>query len=117
MSDADDIRFERDAREHLRRRAQALTPALRSELARRRRLAVEAAGSPRRLSLWLPAGVAAATAAVAMLVMLERPSAPGPAVVAFDDGAEDMEIVLAEESLELYEELEFFNWLSSRDAG
>lgn len=116
MSGSDE-EFVSAARERLRRRAEELQPALRAELARRRRRAVDAAVTGRAFrGAWLvPAGAAAVLVGAVALVVQQRGAAPPPAVADFGEHSEDVEIVLAEESLEMYEELEFYDWLS--DAG
>lgn len=61
---------------------------------------------------WLPAtGVAAA--AVVVGIMMRGPAAPD--VVDAPVTASDFEMLLDEESLEMLEDLEFYNWLEAAD--
>ncbi len=117
-------RFERDLERMLAADGERVSAATRQELARRRRAvldAVEASpgfgGRVRELlasgrSWWLPAG---AMAAAVLAVVLIRPgAAPVPAMAATEE-AIDMDILLADENLELYDDLDFFEWLAAVD--
>lgn len=88
----------------------------RSRLARARARALEGADRPRWLR-WpgatglLPAGALAA-AVLAAFFVLNGPERPSPGM----DLAElsDLDILLGEDDLELYEELEFYAWLEEQ---
>ena len=80
-----------------------------SRLNQARHAAVEeiSAARPRR---WLWAPVAAAATAAAVVVVL-RLAGPGQVPDGLPVALDDLEIMLAEEDLELLEELEFYAWL------
>lgn len=109
-------RIEEQATELYRRAISEIDPETAAELASARRSAIlrAHAGSPVR---WmLPAG---ATAAVVAGLIIGLPDADPdyPELVATDQ-ADDVEILLAEESLEMIEDLEFYLWLDVEpDAG
>jgi hypothetical protein len=97
--------------------AAALDGAARSRLNRARQAALAEAGRSRWLAprLWLPAGAAAALAL--SLVLQPVVDRPGPARA---DGAaagavEDLELLRQGESLELYEDQEFYAWLDASE--
>lgn len=104
--------FEKNLQETLASGAQRVDQATRDELARRRGevLAASAPRSPLSLLLWVPA---AGLTAVLFASLLVQPFWPVqmPDTTAADRDDVDMEILLAEEGLELYEELEFYEWL------
>jgi hypothetical protein len=114
--------LERRARELLRASADRLDGNTRSRLARARAEAVDAArgGERARIGFWLPAGTLAAAAAVAFLVWSARERSQEPRLAdnpvvnppGLDGGApsplDDLEILAANESFELLEELEFY---------
>lgn len=116
-------RFERDLERMLASGSERVSAATRQELAARRRAALEAAESgrgsgwlsgfgSRGRSSWLPAG---ATAAALLAVMLLRPGTESIPAVADTGDAIDMDILLADENLELYDDLDFFEWLAAVD--
>ncbi len=114
MNDA----FEKDIRKTLDAGAGRIDQRTRDELARRRRAALDAAGPGSFRTRWLPAGAAAAALVVGVMLVTGTPDRTGLPVAADDSEEQDMEILLAEESLELYEELEFYAWLDTvGDAG
>jgi hypothetical protein len=88
----------------------------RSQLAQARARALDAgsAGWRNRFDAraWFPAGAAAAAVLAALVVwqgpyMTENPIGSSVELAAFDD----LDILLGDEELELYEELEFYAWL------
>jgi hypothetical protein len=109
--------FERRAKEAFDRSAAELDASTRSRLtqARHRALAeLPKTGRRRGWQSWLvPAGAVAAAALVAVLVLDPRHPASdgGPQVAALAD----LEILLGEEDLEMYdEEIEFYAWLEEQ---
>jgi len=60
---------------------------------------------------WVPAAGIAAAAVVAVMVM----NAPAPTVTDEPITASDFEMLLEDDSLELFEDLEFYTWLQSAD--
>ncbi len=98
-----------------------LDATTRSRLARARAAAVDAAATPRsrfRNFLGIPQlGAAAAAAAVALAIVWlpgdpGAPDAPDAGLTAF----EDLDILMNDEELDLFEELEFFAWLDEQAA-
>ncbi len=120
LGDIGDARFARDAARCLRDASDRLDPAIVAKLDRARQAAVRAAGDRRRRT-WLPAAAAAGVAAVAvsLVIGLDWTSAPaGLPSVNGEAAPGDMEIVLAGDNLEMFEELEFYAWLTDQqDAG
>ena len=77
-----------------------------SRLNRGRQAALAAAGRRRPAWTWMvPATGVAAAAAVALVVMR------GPTLDAIEAPVDDFEILLAEENIDMLEELEFYAWL------
>ena len=119
-------RFERDLERMLASGSERVSDATRQALAARRRAALEAAGSGRGAgwvatltgfgsrgrSLWLPAG---AMAAALLALVMVRPGTESIPAVADSGEAVDMDILLADENLELYDDLDFFEWLAAVD--
>lgn len=109
-------RFDSDLKRVLAADTDSVDDATRLELARRRTAALAAGLKPARLTLqWVP--LAAVAAAVIAAVIWWPRDTTLPVVAGTDDDI-DLEILLAEDNLELYEDLEFYEWLgTSRDAG
>lgn len=107
--------FEKKLNAVIEAEGKQLDQATRQQLARVRRAALDEAEHARsRRPRWLlPVGAAAAAAVAAVLVWPRSPTLPEMATEDID--RIDMEIMLAEENLELYEDLEFFEWLESTD--
>lgn len=107
--------FERRARELLRASADGLDAGTRSRLTQARFAAMEEArrgGTSTVWKLWLPAGSLAGAAALAAVLWSGRPDVQwSPAVAAGQAPLEDLEILVAGESFELLEELEFYVWV------
>ncbi len=122
----EDEQFARTAQQLLRDSAEHLDGATLSRLNQARQQALaELSRNNRwsRSSRWIPAGAVAATAVLAAILWTGQIAPPtGESVEdqSFVAGempltvATDLELLLAEESLEMIEDLEFFAWL---DAG
>lgn len=111
-----DERFAKTAGELLRRSAEDLDAATASRLNRARQAALGEMPGRRRGSGWLvPALSTAAVGALAVGLWLNRgpdgdlPAAATPAVAS----AADMDLLLAADSLEMLEDLEFYAWLDA----
>jgi ferric-dicitrate binding protein FerR (iron transport regulator) len=92
---------------------EALDGETRSKLNRGRQAALAELGSSRRPWIqWAPAGGVAVAAVAALLVW-----SGGTQIDALDapEVASDMEILLAEDSLEMLEDLEFYSWIDLDD--
>lgn len=101
-------------RERTRRAADELDAATASRLRAARTAALaQLDRKPRHAGAWLlPAGVAAGAALAAVLVMRTGTEPPAPLQHA---AAEDLEILLSGEDLELYADLDFYQWLEAED--
>lgn len=93
-----------------------LDAATLSKLNRGRQAALSELNRPKLFSArpswmtWMPVGGVAATVLIAVLVL----RAPEPTGV-IDASATDLEILLSEESIELFEDLEFYSWLDTQE--
>lgn len=111
-----DESFARAAGALLRESAEQIDAATASRLNRARQAAL--AQMPRRRSraTWLvPALSTAAVGALAVGLWLNRsggPGVPAAAPVAVESAA-DMDLLLADDSLEMFEDLEFYAWLDA----
>jgi hypothetical protein len=108
-------RFAEQAKNLFDRSVDSLDAGTLSRLNRGRHAALaelESRARSRRKAYWLPAtGVAAA--AVLAVMIVQGPETPD---VAMDPvTASDFEILLDEESLEMFEDLEFYSWLEAAD--
>jgi hypothetical protein len=102
------------ARSTLEQSAAELDAATRSRLNRARQAALTEAGRWRRSTalLW-PAALAMASALAVAVVLVRQPeTAAGALPVA----VEDFDVIAAQDSLELYEDLEFYAWLDAQPA-
>jgi len=113
-------RWAESVRRELDGHADALDAATRSRLNRARQSALMEGARPRwswsarPLRVWLPAGAAAALALALAFhpTMLER-GGQEPAVSA--GAPDDLELIQEAESLELYEDQEFYAWLDESE--
>ncbi|MHB1238947.1 MAG: DUF3619 family protein [Gammaproteobacteria bacterium] len=81
--------------------------------ARRHALASARPCRRRSISLWVPAAAVAGVVALALLLVVGRPSAPASSTVAAQLDAVD--VLASGDSLDLYQDLDFYTWLA-RDA-
>ena len=109
MNEHDDADWLDRARRRLQRSTEELDP---DTLRRLRQARAAALGQADRKAptRWMPWGGAALAASLALAVLLWQPWAGPPESPA---ALEDLELLAAEENLELYEELEFYLWLES----
>ena len=104
-------RFAERARERLERSARELDADTGARLRAARLRALEAAPQRLRSLYGAPIGaLATASAAVLAVYLWSETSAPSPAAT-----AEDFEILSTAEPLELYEQLEFLEWLDAHE--
>jgi hypothetical protein len=113
-------RMERRARELFDERVASLDPRIAMRLGAARRVALSElearAARPFRIpGVWLPAGVLAASAVLAVAVWIARPSPT--ALVATDASAlEEVEVLAAADEPELYnEDPDFYEWAANGD--
>jgi hypothetical protein len=93
---------------------------VRSRLTQARSAAVEAARSSRGVvgwRTWAPAGALAGAAALAIFLWNGAPQSPGTSTSAVHSSLEDLDIMITDESFELLEELEFYEWVALEDGG
>lgn len=116
MNEDDRRRLEEKARANYRAAISGIDPKDSARLAAARRKAL-LEGRPAGPVRWmLPAGAAAAVAAGLVIGLLD--SDPDYPELVATDAAEDMELLLADESLEMIEDLDFYLWLDVEpDAG
>lgn len=104
VSEHADRQFEERLRDLMR--DNRLDPDVERRLAKARAAAMLEYGASNR-DWRLPAAGVAATAVIAALIWAGRPGTTGLA----PDEIEDLDLLMAEESLEFFEELEFYEWL------
>ena len=109
-----DEQFANEAKSLFDASVDELDAATLSTLNQGRQRALEAARSPLNpLLRWVPAAGVAAAVLIAVMVTL-----PGPGTVEMMPSvASDMEILLGEDSIEMFEELEFYSLLDVMDEG
>lgn len=111
--------FAREAGQRLRRSADELDAATLSRLNRARQKALDEMPRERGngIGWWVPAGVTALVAMVAIGVWQAGGPVEGPTEIAplTADEVTDFDILLEEGGLEMLEDLEFFAWLSETD--
>lgn len=114
MKKKSDEQFAREAKTLFDASVDELDAATLSTLNQGRHRALEMAGSPRgELLRWAPAAGVAAAVLIGVMVTL-----PGPQQVEVMPATmADMEILLGEDSIEMFEELEFYSWLDVLDEG
>lgn len=105
-------KFSADAKQVFDESVDGLDAATLSRLNRGRQAALQATSRPdKRWSHWMPtAGVAAA-----LMVAVLMTRGPG-AIDVIEAPVSDFEILMSEEDIDLFEELEFYSWLDSIDA-
>jgi hypothetical protein len=118
IQDSDDI-FGKRAREVFVSSTAGLDEAVLKRLREARRLAVEAVGKPApfwQLRPWaLPAGAVAALF-VAVLGGVQYLNGPAPAQSPpFASNGEDSGLLLANDNLDMYSDLEFYRWLATEE--
>lgn len=91
----------------------SLDAGIRSRLARARHRALDELGTPARspARVWLPVGAAAAAAIVAVALWQGRVTDEAMPVAGAETPLDDLDILVAEESLELIADWEFYQWL------
>lgn len=114
MDKTDYRAMEKRARHLYRRAVEHLDPDTRAGLVAARERALDAAG-PRSLRGWmLPATAVAGAAAIGLAVMMNaRTSGDFGSLATGDRAAEDMELLLATENLDMLSELDFYLWLET----
>jgi len=121
MSTDDDrlAAFERRAQELLEESTERLDGRVRSRLTQARSAAVEEARRARghlAWRTWIPVGAVAGAAALAVLLWSGAPRSPEAPVLAVHSSLDDLDILVTNESFELLEDLEFYEWVASGDA-
>ena len=109
-----DQEFAREARTLFDASVDELDAATVSALNQGRQSALEHVRSPRgELMRWVPAAGVAAAVLIGIMVTLQGPGSVEP----MSPAVADMEILLGEDSIEMFEELEFYSWLDVMDEG
>jgi len=110
MTDESESRFRDQLREGLQQAEESLSPRVMQALQQARSNAVEAAARKTvyKQPLAWAGGFAAIVVAVVLSVQIGGNSLQ-------ESMLEDMAMLAAEEELELYQELEFYNWLSESE--
>jgi len=108
-TNAADAAFAEQAKQHFDESVACLDGTTRSRLNQARHAALAATQTSRPAWVqWLPASGVAAAAIIALVMWS---GGPQPENLAIPAVASDMEILLADESLEMLEELEFYSWI------
>ncbi|MGI9262008.1 MAG: hypothetical protein ACR2QR_08230 [Woeseiaceae bacterium] len=123
MNDMDRNELERRARELHEEAVEQLDPDTLARLATARRLALDEASQPAMTPTlfgkrWAPAALTAGLGSLAVAwLLLDHQREPANVIVE-GELADDIEILLAGENLELLENLDFYLWLTMQpDAG
>jgi hypothetical protein len=121
MSDNDDklAAFERRTQEMLEDSSERLDGRIRSRLTQARSAAVDEARKSRigiAWRTWIPAGTLAGAAALAVFLWSGAPHSPGAPALAVHSSLDDLDIMVTNESFELLEDLEFYEWVAAGDA-
>lgn len=103
--------FEREAARRYRQAAESLDPGTRSALRRARERALE--GRTRDARRWVPAGAVAAGAGALVVGALVLRGGESPVGEPVARVADDFELLLEGEDLDLLAELDFYLWLES----
>jgi len=107
--------FERRAQELLEESTERLDGRVRSRLTQARSAAIEAARKSRRgvaWRTWIPAGALAGAAALAVFLWNGAPQPAATPTLAVHSSLDDLDIMVTNESFELLEELEFYEWVT-----
>jgi hypothetical protein len=115
MSSDDDKQqgFERRSRELLSESSEQLDAHIRSKLTQARFAAVEEARKRRGLGtwrIWMPLG---GLTAAALAVLIWNGALQDPQVTQAQNPLDDLDIIAADENLEMMEEVEFYAWLDT----
>lgn len=116
-----DRRFLEQAGHMLRQSVDELDAATRSRLNRARQAALAEFDRGSAVPAWLPgsrwyAGAALATVAVmAVGILIARVPVQAPESIAQVEHAAEVDVVLADESLEMLDDLDFYDWLGAED--
>lgn len=123
MSNSKEKQFIDAAKAGLEQQADELSPEIRRQLSQARKQALQGAAKQPVKSYWqglLPAAgwsSAVAAAVVAVIVILPSGTTPRtPAIELEQLSFETLEMLSAEDDLELYENLEFIAWLATEPA-
>ena len=116
-----DDAFEERARRVFDDSVDALDAATLSRLNRARRTALDGRSRDGLAAGWRPVATAAALAVLAVALWLgQAPEAPAPVpesvVAVAPEEAEDLEIVLQDDHLDMLAELEFYDWVGTEEA-
>ncbi len=109
----DDL-FTQKARKMFEESVDGLDAQAQSRLNRSRQMALEELGdgvSPARWSQWAPAAGAAAVAVVAVVVLSGNPKVDQIVIPAGSQVIGDFEILMADDSFEMLQDLEFYSWI------
>lgn len=115
--------FERRLRARMSERVDAVDEDTSQRLVSARRAALAQVKEREPVSLWLPAGaLAASVALIAVFATMrdepvdgpgDRFAMPGEELIAESSQGEDLEMMYSDDDLELYEDLEFLQWLNA----
>ena len=98
------------ARQRLNRGIEGLDPDTRQKLISMRNRALDINENKRWLPEWAPLPIMGLLTAVLYLILVYVKPAPFPKP---DTGLEDLVVLTSADQLELYENLEFYNWLAN----
>jgi len=106
----DDSKLNKRIRTALDASVENLDPSVSRHLQQARHAALETAAKP-RMPFWQPAGAFALASILLLSVFVwpDRQNMPEPAALA------DLELITADDSLQLYEDLDFYQWLLESD--
>ena len=116
MTESQNTPLERQLQQNLDQIEQNLSPELSRRLYQARRAAITQAETPApRFKYFKPVMTASVASLLAIVMLISSPQTPMEDIVT--NGAKDTELISSQDDLELYQDLEFYNWLVVAEHG
>ena len=108
-----------EIKDKLDQSCEQIEPRVRSRLTQMRYQALDSIidKAAHKQTYWLPISAFATAGLFAIVIFLNNPMKPSPGeAVTYVALADDMEILYSNDALELYEDVEFYQWLEDNEA-